>query len=323
MAKRQRKTGEETARSRAQRRKGWSHLRAETGLRADFERLAESGLRLNELRSEVEVLDFLVGEATELSGAERVLLLLERPDGPGLAGSQLPPGEDAAVLLQLITPWLDEARRTRAVNLRHGPEGAEPVDQRSCLVAPLIAQRDLLGFLYADIDGIFGRFHEPDRDLLAMLASQAAVALANVRVTEGLEARVSERTQQLEQRAAELALINGVQAGIAAALSYQAIVDLVGDKLRAMFDTGNLGITWVDEPAGQLQMLYAYEHGVRLKLPAFDLAAVATGRRWFDAMMARQAVVASRTTTRLGTVRGARHRREPLRRRRPIFAGER
>ena len=63
-------------------------------------------------------------------------------------------------------------------------------------------------------------------------------------------------------------------------------------------------------------MLYAYEHGVRLQLPAFDLAAVATGRRWFNAMIARQAVVwKSRDDyVRLGTVRGAGHRHEPLRR---------
>ena len=62
-------------------------------------------------------------------------------------------------------------------------------------MAPLIAQRQLLGFLYADIEGVFGRFHDADRDLLAMLASQAAVALANLRASEGLEAKVAERTR--------------------------------------------------------------------------------------------------------------------------------
>ena len=47
----------------------------------------------------------------------------------------------------------------------------------------------MLGYIYADIDGAFGRFHDADRDLMAMLASQAAVALANVRFAEGLEAQ--------------------------------------------------------------------------------------------------------------------------------------
>ena len=48
--------------------------------------------------------------------------------------------------------------------------------------------------LYADIEGAFGRFHDADRDLLAMLAGQAAVALANLRFAGGLEAQVAERT---------------------------------------------------------------------------------------------------------------------------------
>ena len=69
-----------------------------------------------------------------------------------------------------------------------------------------------------------------------MLAAQAAVALANIRASEGLEAKVAERTAQLEQRAGELALINRIQQGIAAELDFQAIVDLVGDKLSEVFN---------------------------------------------------------------------------------------
>ena len=38
--------------------------------------------------------------------------------------------------------------------------------QRSCLVAPAVAQERLLGFVYADIEGEFGRFTDADRDLL-------------------------------------------------------------------------------------------------------------------------------------------------------------
>ena len=56
----------------------------------------------------------------------------------------------------------------------------------------------MLGYLYADIDGAFGRFHDTDRDLLGMLAAQAAVALDNARWSEGLEAKVAVRTAELE-----------------------------------------------------------------------------------------------------------------------------
>ncbi len=40
-----------------------------------------------------------------------------------------------------------------------------------------------------------------------------------------------------QQRVAELAIINSIQQGLAAELDFQAIVDLVGDKLREVFNT--------------------------------------------------------------------------------------
>src|SRR5262249_8996798 len=152
----------------------------------------------------------------------------EGPQGFTIAGSLLPAGEDERALLNAVTPWLVEARRTRAAQLRHVPESASALDQRSSLIVPLIVQRGLLGYIYVDIDGAFGRFHDRDRDLLAMLASQAAVALANVRFAGGLERKVDERTAELTQRAGELAVINSIQRGIAGSLDFQGIVELVG-----------------------------------------------------------------------------------------------
>jgi signal transduction histidine kinase/DNA-binding response OmpR family regulator len=177
----------------------FAHLSAASDVGEPFKRLVDTGMRLNELRSESAVRSFLIDEITELTGAERVLLVLERDGSRELAGSLVPHGEDARELLRAVTPWLDEARRTRVLNLRHGPAGAEPVDQRSCLVAPLIAQNEVLGFLYADLDGAFGRFGAADRGLLAMFASQAAVALANAQWAQGLEIKVAERTAALQQ----------------------------------------------------------------------------------------------------------------------------
>ena len=144
-------------------------------------------------------------------------------------------------------------RRTRAVSLTYDPEGAPELKQRSRIIAPLIAQKELLGYLYADIDGAFGRFHDADRDLLGMLASQAAVALDNAQWSQGLEQKVAQRTEELqasnallEQRASELAIINSVQQGLAAQLDFQAIVDLVGDKLREIFGTADMSIALHD-----------------------------------------------------------------------------
>ena len=243
-----------------------AHLAGEADLRAPFERLVDTGMRLNELHSAAELHEFLVDEVTELSGAERVLLVLDGSSGPQVASSLVPKGEDAGTLLQAVSPLLDEARRTRAASLRYVPESGDALDQRSVLVAPLIVQQRVLGFLYADIDGAFGRFRDTDRDLIGMLAAQAAVALDNVRFAEGLERKVAERTAELEQRASELTLINSIQQGIAAELDFQAIIDLVGDRIREIYNQTDLGIRIYDPDTNLIHFPYTYENGKRIDI---------------------------------------------------------
>ena len=222
--------------------------------------LVDTCLRLHGLRDSDTLYEALIEATIRLSGAQRVLLVLIDPDGLRVAGSLLPDGDDARALLLAVTPWLSQAGRTGAVGLRHGPAGADPIDQRSCLIAPLIAQQELLGYLYADIEGTAGRFDHAHRDLLGTLASQAAVALTNIRLSEGLERKVAERT-------AEQAVVNTIQQGISRSLEFQAIVDLVGDTLRAVLQTQDIGIRWIDPKTKIVHPLYVYEHGVRRTLP--------------------------------------------------------
>ena len=65
-------------------------------------------------------------------------------------------------------------------------------------------------------------------------------------------ARLFDETQRLlketEQRAAELQIINSVQAGLAAELNIQGIYDAVGDKIREIFRNKDLGIRIYEEP---------------------------------------------------------------------------
>jgi GAF domain-containing protein len=226
-----------------------------------------------------------------------VLLVLPHDERLQVAAAQLPHGEQAAPLLQAITPWLDDARHTRLASLRHGPPGAAAVDQRSCLVAPLIAQHQILGYLYCDIEGAFGRFHDADRDLLAMLAAQAAVALANLRSNESLEHKVAERTAELAQRASELAVINSIQQGMAAELQFQAIVDGVGDRLRDVLRTQDMGIRWLDREQRCVHYLYEFEHGVRLQIPPEHIPEA----RWAS-LDARRAPVLRHTAAEIAAI---------------------
>ncbi|MBS0319991.1 MAG: GAF domain-containing protein, partial [Proteobacteria bacterium] len=100
-------------------------------------------------------------------------------------------------------------------------------------------------------------------DLLTTLATTMSVALDNARLFDETQRLLKET----EQRAAELSLINSIQEGMSAELDFQAIIDLVGDKLRAVFDSGDIGVRWLNEQTGLLHHMYEYEHGVRLELP--------------------------------------------------------
>src|SRR6202035_2827607 len=102
-----------------------------------------------------------------------------------------------------------------------------------------------------------------DVRLLQTLAASMGVALENARLFDETQHLLKET----EQRAAELAVINRIQEGMAAELDFQAIVDLVGDKLREVFQTSDIGIRWYDPKANLNHFLYQYEHGVRLIQP--------------------------------------------------------
>src|SRR5688500_14670829 len=93
--------------------------------------------------------------------------------------------------------------------------------------------------------------------VLSTLGKTDTVKLSRKRTMELLKA-------QLAQREAELQIINSIQQGLAAELDFQAIVDLVGDKLRDVFNTPNLNITWYDEKANLINYLYIYEHSKRI-----------------------------------------------------------
>src|SRR5438105_350710 len=77
---------------------------------------------------------------------------------------------------------------------------------------------------------------------------------------------LAECTAALEQRNAELAIINSVQQGLAQQLDMQAMYDLVGDKLRDIFDAQVLGIYIYDPQTNLLHHPYLIERCERFYL---------------------------------------------------------
>ena len=126
-------------------------------------------------------------------------------------------------------------------------------DDASAVYAPVIAGGEATGVIALG-KWLTNAFSESDVNLITTVAASLSVALQNARSFE------AER-----QRSAELAVINSIQEGMAAELNFQAIVDLVGDKLREVFKTGDIGIWSWDESARLAHPLYVFEHGVRLR----------------------------------------------------------
>ncbi|MCC7189030.1 MAG: GAF domain-containing protein [Anaerolineales bacterium] len=164
--------------------------------------------------------------------------------------------------------WMDviEKRQTLLVNTnfkgwleeRKSFEVPEDEMPKSVLSVPLSVS-SLYGAISLQNLDIENAFSDSDVRLLETLANSLSVALQNAQ---------SFKAEQ--ERVAELQIINSIQQGLAAELDFQAIVDLVGDKLREVFKTPNFEIRWYDEKTKLLHFLYNYEHGERLSIPPMN-----------------------------------------------------
>ncbi len=123
---------------------------------------------------------------------------------------------------------------------------------KSMLYVPLVAGGRSTGVISLQNIDRTHAFSESDQQLLETLAGSLSVALENARLVH-----------ETRQRNAELALINGVQAAIAGQLDPQAIYDLVGDRLKDVFDAQVVTINVYDESSGLLTFPYVIERGER------------------------------------------------------------
>ncbi len=119
------------ARRRLPRERLLAHLAIESNVREPFQRLADTGLRLNALHTVAEIQTFLVEEATELCGGERVLLILDNEGKREVAESIVPVGEDIRKLVRSIDSHLALARLTRTAQLQYTPRTGPAQRQRS------------------------------------------------------------------------------------------------------------------------------------------------------------------------------------------------
>ena len=136
------------------------------------------------------------------------------------------------------------------------PVGAETADS-TWLGVPLKAEGRTTGVLVVQSYTKDVRYTERDKGLLAFVGQHVGAALSRARAIE-----------ETRQRNAELAIINSVQKqhlekALAGQLEVQALYDIVGDKLRDIFDAQVVDIAVYDEAADVLRFPYSIERGVR------------------------------------------------------------
>jgi signal transduction histidine kinase/DNA-binding response OmpR family regulator/GTP-sensing pleiotropic transcriptional regulator CodY len=191
--------------------------------------------------------------------------------------------------------WSDELRALRPVQWNNHDDYralqifvADGTDMsRSGVSVPIFAGERLLGFISVENMDRESAFGEAEVRLLSTVAAGMGVALENARLFDETQRLLKET----EARNAELAVINRIQEGMSAKLEFQAIVDLVGDELRAVFGTGDIAVHWLEADGQRARTLYRYEHGVSLG-PYPRPWRVAPDRAAARVMLGREVVVA-------------------------------
>ncbi|MDP8904831.1 MAG: GAF domain-containing protein [Chloroflexota bacterium] len=124
---------------------------------------------------------------------------------------------------------------------------------------PLKAGGKTIGVLVVQTYESGQRYMAQDIELLTYVGQHIASALSRARAI----AETKRLLEESNQRAAELAIINSVQAGLAQRVESQQMYDLVGDKIQEIFDAQVVDIGILDADAGVIRFPFAIERGVR------------------------------------------------------------
>lgn len=130
---------------------------------------------------------------------------------------------------------------------------------KSSVFVPLIIGDKVNSYISLQNMQIENAFSNSDVRLLETLANSMSVALENARLFD----ETTRLLKETEQRTAELAVINSVQEGLARELDMTAIYDLVGNKIREVFDAQGVIIATFEHETGKERFDYLFEKGER------------------------------------------------------------
>ena len=119
---------------------------------------------------------------------------------------------------------------------------------KSVIFVPLVAGGKATGVISLQNLDREHAFDDADQRLLTTLAGSLSVALENARLVD-----------ETRQRVAELATVNSVGQALASQLDLDALIELVGERVRETFDADIAYVALHDEAAGRIDFAYYYE----------------------------------------------------------------
>jgi signal transduction histidine kinase/CheY-like chemotaxis protein len=153
------------------------------------------------------------------------------------------------LMLEEITPEVAERYGNPLVL------SGEPV--RSALFVPLVGGSRVTGVVsLQNVDRTHAFTHD-DQRLLTTLAGSLRVALDNARLLN-----------ESRQRVAELATVNSVGQALSSQLDLDALIDLVGKKVRETFEADIAYVALHDRQSDRIDFPYYYERGQRRDEPS-------------------------------------------------------
>jgi signal transduction histidine kinase len=172
-----------------------------------LETVLDISRRMAETRSLDPLLKYVMEEAIKLVGAERGYLVLIQQNG-SFDFRVTHPDNDKETTDQISRSILDAVISSgKPLVLRDA--GIDPkfsqaksvmlLKLRSVMCVPMLARGQRLGAIYVENRSAQGRFSENDLPPLSLFANQAAIAIENAALNDQLEARIAQRTQELEE----------------------------------------------------------------------------------------------------------------------------
>ncbi|MEX1001365.1 MAG: GAF domain-containing protein [Crocinitomicaceae bacterium] len=133
----------------------------------------------------------------------------------------------------------------------------------SVIIIPLKVKQIVIGVLYAQ-SVKKSAFSEHHFNILKSFASYISIALDNAWLYEQMDAKVRDRTEELEMSYKNSELLNKIGQELISTLNFEDVFERLYINVNKLMDATIFGVRLLDKENNRVQYLYEYERGKRL-----------------------------------------------------------